>query len=579
MLTCPACGQANPDGFRFCGACATPLHDPSASDERKIVTVLFADLVGSTRRAESADPEDVRAFMVAFHGRVREVLERFGGTVEKFIGDAAMALFGAPVAHEDDPQRAVRAALALRDAVGGLEADERVELRIGVATGEALVSPAANPAAGEAMAAGDVVNTAARLEAAAPAGGILVDEPTFRAVAGVIECLPAELVHAKGKQHPVPVWEVVRATTPLGAAGRRHDTPLVGRTHELELLRAALDRAIEERIAQLVTLIGVPGIGKTRLVAELAETERPAAATIWLRGRSLPYGAEAAFSALGEVVKMQAGIFESDGSAAREQKLAAAVTAVLADPNEAASLGRHLRPLIGLEAPEAAEGRRREAFAAWREFFEALAEQRPLVLVLEDLHFADDGLLDFVDHLIDWATEVPLLVLATSRPELLARRAGWGGGKAGAVTLTLSPLSDVETAEIVRTRTAGRLEHEAEAALLRRAEGNPLYAEEFARMLLVQGAGINSADVPLPESVGESSPLDSTVYPPSTRRSSRTPRSWGRRSGKARSRRSARAVAAATSTTSSTTSSDVSSCAASGRAQSLRTSSTRFAIA
>ena len=263
------------------------------------MTVLFVDLAGFTSRAEVMDPEDVAALLDPYHARLKAELERFGGTVEKFIGDAVMAVFGAPAAHEDDPERAVRAALAIRDWAEG----ERIELRVGINTGEALVSLGAHPAEGQTMAAGDVVNTAARLQAASPVGAILVGEQTFRATERAIEFAEAEPVEAKGKAQPVPVWEAVAARA-RASVERAHGAALVGRRRELELLSGALDRARQERSPELVTLVGVPGIGKSRLVLELyGLIERETELTSWRHGRCLPYGEGVTFWALGEMVK------------------------------------------------------------------------------------------------------------------------------------------------------------------------------------------------------------------------------------------------------------------------------------
>ena len=447
------------------------------------MTVLFCDLVGSTARAERLDPEDVRALLSRYHERVRTELERWGGTVEKFIGDAVMALFGAPVAREDDPERALRAALAVREWAGE-ESD--VQVRIGITTGETLVALGTRPELGEGMAAGDVVNTAARLQAAAPVDGILVDETTLRATERVIEYVPAEPVEAKGKEHPVAVWEALQARSRFGVDVRQIGaTPLVGRERERTVLAEALARVKEERSPQLVTLVGVPGIGKSRLVWELfRHIEGGTEIVTWRQGRSLPYGEGVAFWALGEIVKAQAGILETDPEAEAGAKLERAVRTLVADDRDAAWVERHLRPLVGLESGAGTGGDRGEAFAGWRRFLESLAEQRPLVLVFEDLHFADDGLLDFVDHLADWATGVPLLVVGTARPELLARRPSWGGGKPNALTLSLSPLSDGETAQLVHTLLERSvLDAELQRTLLERAGGNPLYAEEFARLV------------------------------------------------------------------------------------------------
>ena len=508
MLTCANCGHENPDDGRFCSNCGSPLTAAAAPrEERKVVTVLFADLVGFTSRSERLDPEDVRATLTPYFGRLREELERRGGTVEKFIGDAVMAVFGAPAAHEDDPERAVRAALAIRDAVAEMnEQDPELDLhvRIGINSGEALVSLAADPLQGEGMAAGDVVNTAARLQGAAPVDGILTGEATYRATERAIEYRPVEAVHAKGKDRPVTAWEAVEARSRFGVdVTRRVDTPLVGRERELALLRDALDRARLQDEAQLVTIVGEPGIGKSRLVHELYEhIESFPELITWRQGRSLPYGEGISYWALGEMVKAEAGILETDPDEAAAEKLTAAVGDLLAEPGERAWVERHLRPLLGMAQERGAgETGIDEAQGAWRRFLEALAERRPTVLVFEDLHWADDGLLDFLDHLIDWTHDVPLLVLCTARPELLIRRPGWGGGKANAATISLVPLSDEETARLL----AGLMDRavlpaELQATLLARAGGNPLYAEEFARMSAERPLA-NLAELELPDSV------------------------------------------------------------------------------
>lgn len=489
MLTCPSCGQENPDGARFCNACGTPLGaEPSGPhEERKVVTVLFADLVGFTARAERLDPEDVRALLAPYHERLRTELERFGGTVEKFIGDAVMALFGAPVAHEDDPERAVRAALAIRDWIA--EAGEELQVRVGVNTGEALVAIEARASEGEAMATGDVVNTAARIQAGAPIDAVLVGEQTYRATAHAIEYREAEPVVAKGKSEPIAVWEVLQARARLGVdVAQRPVAPLVGRQRELELVVSALARVREERSLQLATLVGVPGIGKSRLVYELSQqVEQEEELITWRQGRSLPYGDGVTFWALGEIVKAQAGILESDSSDQAEAKLRRAVAELVSDDAETQWLDGHLRPLVGIggEDPSARAG---EPFAAWRRFLEAIAEVRPLVLVLEDLHWADDALLDFVDELVDRVTDVPLFVLATARPELLERRHTWGGGKPNAVTLSLPPLSDDASAQLLATLLDRPvLAAEQQQALVVKIGGNPLYAEQYARALVERG--------------------------------------------------------------------------------------------
>jgi class 3 adenylate cyclase len=468
----------------------------TARRERKVVTVLFADLVGFTSRAETLDPEDVEAILRPYHERLRSELERHGGTVEKFIGDAVMAVFGAPIAREDDPERAVRAAIAIRDWAaeegGG-------EIRIALVTGEALVNLAARPESGEGMVAGDVVNTAARLQTAAPPNGILVGETTYRATRDVIDYAEARSVEAKGKAEPIPVWRVLQARSRLGVdVARFHTTPLVGRDHEVSVLSQTLQRTLHEHTPQLLTIMGAPGIGKSRLVFELMQVvaDHPEL-IVWRQGRSLPYGDGVSFWSLSEMVKAQAGILDGDPEEHAAAKLARAVAEAV--PEEADWVLRHLRPLAGLEAEDTAEVQRTERFAAWRRFFESLAERSPVVLVFEDLHWADDGLLDFVDHLAEWVSGVPLLLVGTARPELLERRPAWGGGKLNATTLALAPLSEQETARLIHSLLdVPLIEADQQSELLSRAGGNPLYAEQYARMLSERD---DLADMPLPENV------------------------------------------------------------------------------
>jgi class 3 adenylate cyclase len=500
-MICAVCAQANPDGFRFCGACGAPLGVvASERRERRVVSVLFADLVGFTSRSESLDVEDVEGFLSRYHRVLRGVLQRHGGTVEKFIGDAVMALFGAPVAREDDPERAVRAALSIQDAVAEMRERDGVDLRVrvGVTTGEALIALSADPGAGEGMASGDVVNTAARLQSAAPVDGVLVDAYTHRATERVIRYAAAGAVTAKGKAELVEAWRAVEARSIVPEQARVGGLALVGREVEADTLRGALDRSRREPSTQLVSIIGEPGIGKTRLVEELGSyvEELPGLIT-WRRGRSLSYGEGVAFWALGEMVKSQAGVLESDSAEVAETKLSEAVTAVIVDEQDRGWVERHLRPLLGLGAQRAVsgEGGRVEAFAAWRRFFEALAEDGTTALVFEDIHWADDALLDFIDLLADRAGAVPLLIVCTARPELLERRATWGGGKMNSATIGLAPLSGQDTARLVgELLNQALLPVEVQRALLDRAEGNPLYAQEYVRMLqdrglLVQGDG------------------------------------------------------------------------------------------
>ena len=493
MPLCPVCSQENTENARFCSACGAALTSEPPREERKVVSVLFADLVGFTSRAEQLDPEDVRAVLAPYWERLRGELEKRGGTVEKFIGDAVMALFGAPVAHDDDPLRAVGAALAIRD---WAREEEDLQVRIAVNTGEALVILGARPAEGEGMAAGDVVNTTARLQAAAPVNGVLVGETTYRATRDVVEYAEHEPVVGKGKSEPIPVWEAVQVRSRLGMDVERATLPLVGRTRELGVIVDAFERARSEREPQLVTLVGVPGIGKSRLVgAFFSHLEGDPDLVWWRQGRALPYGDGVSFWAVAEMVKAQAGIAENDPPEVCAAKLRASVEQLVADDAERAWVTDHLLPLVGVDHRSAGG----ESAPAWRAFFESLAERRPLVMVFEDMHWADDGLLDFIDHLVDWATGVPILVVATARPELLDRRHAWGGGKLNVSTIALTPLSDEEAAQIIHgVLDQAALPAQTQRALLERAGGNPLYAEQFARLYTERGS---ADDLPLPETV------------------------------------------------------------------------------
>ena len=509
---CGACGQVNPEIARFCLACGTLLEREAdrRAEERKTVTVLFCDLVGFTAASDHADPEDVRARIRPYHARLRREVERFGGTVEKFIGDAVMAVFGAPVAHEDDPERAVRAGLRILEAIADLneeDAELSLAVRIGVESGEAVVALDARPERGEGLVAGDVVNTASRLQGAAPVGGVLVGRETYAATRQVFDYQVLAPVVLKGKAERVAVF---RALAPRARFGtdltRSLTTPMVGRQIDLGIVTGAFQKAVQESTVQLVVVAGEPGVGKSRLVAELGSfVDSWPEPVRWRQGRCLPYGDGITFWALGEIVKAEAGILETDSPEAAAAKIDAVIPE---DAPDAPWLRARLRPLAGLPAPEAA---REENFAAWRAFVELLAETRPSVLVFEDLHWAEEALLGFVEQLAEYAEGVPLLLVGTARPELFERAAGWAASARNMAKVNLRALTAAETARLISNLLGTVvLPAEVQQAIMDRAGGNPLYAEEFVRLLkdqeIMQRAGAGwsidtDAEIALPPTV------------------------------------------------------------------------------
>jgi class 3 adenylate cyclase/tetratricopeptide (TPR) repeat protein len=503
MGSCLSCGKELPGEFPFCPYCGALLGTTppaTATEERKVVSVLFCDLVGFTAASERQDPEDVQARIRPYQARVRYDIERHGGTMEKFVGDAVMAVFGAPVAHEDDAERAVRTGLTILDSVTELNgADPGLELqvRIGVNTGEAVVSLGARPALGEGMVTGDVVNTAARIQSAAPVDGVAVSDATYKATSRVFDYEALENVDVKGKSAPLALWRPLVARARFGSdITRRFKTPLVGRELEKPLLIGIFERAAQQRSTQLVTIVGEPGVGKSRLIGELwGHVEVTPRLIRWRHGRCLPYGEGITFWALGEIVKAEAGILESDSTETAASKLEAAI------PPEAPDrqwLAQRLSPLVGVES---APAERQELFTASRRFLEGLATSRSTVLVFEDLHWADEALLGFLEHLAEWSQGVPLLIVCAARPELYERRPGWGAGLRNAHVINLAPLSDRETGELVANLIdATVLTPDLRDAILERAGGNPLYAEEFVRLLSDRG-GPDADESLLPDSV------------------------------------------------------------------------------
>ncbi|HET9116153.1 MAG TPA: AAA family ATPase [Gaiellaceae bacterium] len=482
MPSCRACGQDNPEIARFCLACGAPLgEEPAPREERRIVSVVFVDLVGFTSRSERLDPEDVRAILTPYHDLVRAEMESFGGVVEKFVGDAVMAVFGAPTAHGDDPERAVRAALAVREAVTALNVERPgLELRIrgAVNTGEAVVSLSARPALGEAMVAGDVVNTAARLQQHAPVGEIVVGEETYRATRAAIGYEHVEPVTAKGKAEPIAVWRAVAAASPTG---ERHlsTTPFVGRERELELLDATWERVVLERRPHLITVLGPPGVGKSRLTAEFMERVGARNGRI-ARGRSLPYRERSAYGAFAAQVKELAGIFDSDDVEVATAKLRALVERLEGlGQDEATVVAGHLAILLGFET-EVTTPDRDSLFQSVRVFIEAGARDEPTLFVFEDLHWSDSALLDLVELLATRLHDLPVLLLTNARPELLDTRPAWGGGLLAYHALPLDPLggSDASQLALHLIGADAKAAHVAEIA-----EGNPLFIEQFAAVL------------------------------------------------------------------------------------------------
>jgi len=442
------------------------------AEERKVVTVLFVDLVGFTSRSEQLDPEDVRAIQAPYFAQVRSAIESFGGTVEKYIGDAVMAVFGAPVAHGDDPERAVRAALAILERVD-------LDVRIAVNTGEALVSLSANPAQGEGIVSGDVVNTAARLQSAAPVNGVLVGGETYHATRTAIAYEQLEPVLAKGKQHPVPVWRALGPRVDL--AGADSGAPMLGRVSELETLLGIWERVVADRRPQLVTLFGPAGIGKSRLSAEFTKAvQHQEGRVVW--GRSLPYGEMTPYGSFAGQIKQMVGMFDTDETEAACAKLERAVEAALR-AGDAREVAAHLAMLIGVGREGTVEDRQTLFYSA-RRYVESLAAEQPTLLVFEDIHLAASSMLDLLEMLASRVRDVPLLLLTQARPELLSARPAWGGGLPAYAAVQLEPLAAEHTSELARHLfEAAGVEAQRLTELAETAEGNPLFVEELVASL------------------------------------------------------------------------------------------------
>ena len=510
-LTCPNCSAVNPPDNKFCGECGTgliggsapapapPVTGPVSSSptkaERRIVSVLFADLVGFTPLSESRDPEEVRALLTRYFDRSREVVTRFRGTVDKFIGDAVMAWWGAVEAREDDAERAVRAALELVEMVRNLGAEIGVPdlaLRAGVLTGETSVGPGGNE---QGLIVGDLVNTASRLQSIAGGGTVVIGESTANLVASSIELQALGEQVLKGKEIPVKAFRAVRVVAQRGGRGRTEglEPPFTGRHEELRLLKDQLHATTRERRARLVSIVGEAGIGKSRLAWELAKYIDGISETVyWHQGRSPTYGDGIAFWSIGEMIRGRAGIAsEADDRAKSRMKLRTAVAEHVPTEEERRWVEPRLAALLGID--EAPPGDRDELFAAIRTFFQRIAEKGTAVMVFEDLQWADEGVLGFIEDLIERSTHHPILVITLGRPELLERYPGWGSGRRNSLGMHLAPLADSEMRELVLGMAPG-IPDAAAAAIVARAAGIPLYAVEFVRMLLASGDLVRDGD-------------------------------------------------------------------------------------
>jgi class 3 adenylate cyclase/tetratricopeptide (TPR) repeat protein len=515
--TCSSCGEANPPHFRFCGNCGNALsagledQAQGPGEERRWATVLFADLSGFTHLSGEMDPEDVRTFVDRCMLRMGTVVEQFQGSVSRVIGDALMALFGAPAAHDDDAERAVRAALELQRYVRENPEEVRgLSLRVGVNTGEMMYAPVGPDRSFTVM--GDPVNTAARLQTAAPPGGVLVGEETYRATRSAIRYEPAEQLWIKGKD--APIW-AARAVEPLIAPGERTGSaaPMVGRAAELALLMSTWDRVVDQKLPRLVTVVGAPGIGKSRLSREFAAVVAEQGGRV-LRGRSLPYGESTGYGAFGRQLGALAGIFETDSAPVAREKLGRSLASIL-PPDLVGEVASRLAVMVGL-GTEAGAPDRGVLFFATRTFVEGLATERPAMLLFEDMHWADPSLLDLVEFLVGSVRDAPLLFLAVARPELLDRRPGWGSARPGSDRLDLEALSDRDAHELVRRLLPGIKQADVVDRLVETAGGNPLFVEELAASVIEQATQLAAAAVPTNVKAIIAARLD--ALPPSERR-------------------------------------------------------------
>src|ERR1700722_16279752 len=511
---CASCGAQLIAGKPFCASCGSPVASvpmsvgaPSPSvprpvddslatiAERRLCSVLFVDLVGFTPFAEQRDPESVRELLTQYFERAQRIIESYGGTIEKFIGDAVMAVWGAPVANEDDAERAVRAGLDVVASVtdlGEMTGNLGLRARGGVVTGEVAVTIGK---VSEGMVLGDTVNSASRVQSVAEPGTVFVDESTWRASSGAIAFEEVGPLELKGKAVSVSAWRALRVVAQRKGLGRaeRLEPPFVGREEEIRLIKDLLHVTTRERRARLVSVTGIPGIGKSRLAWEFLKYVDGLADTVyWHEGRSRAYGEGITLGALGEMVRMRAGILEVEDAATSLAKLQACLTDFVPDEEERQWILPHLAHLLGLG--DVSSSNRDEIFSAWRMFFERIAERGLTVLIFEDLQWADAGLIDFVESMLEWSKGCSILIVTLARSELMDRRPSWGAGLRNFNSLHLEPLSAASMIELLNGFVRG-LPSEVSERVLERAEGVPLYAVETIRMLVDRGVIVQVDDI------------------------------------------------------------------------------------
>src|SRR5438034_7320766 len=503
---CPSCGEPNAPAVKFCGECGAPLaggrvpgveaqvaRAPEA--ERRLVSVLFADLVGFTTLSESRDSEEVRELLSKYFDTCRTLIARYGGVVEKFIGDAVMAVWGTPIANEDDAERAVRTALDLTTAVEALGQEigsPDLRARVGVLTGESAVTIGAE---GQGMVAGDIVNTASRIQGVADPGAVFVGEATKRASDEAIVYQEAGSRELKGKAEPVPVWRAIRVVGGRGGALKSTglEAPFVGRNRELRLIKELFHASAEERKAHLVSVVGIAGTGKSRLSWEFFKyIEGLVEEVRWHRGRCLPYGEGVTYWALAEMVRTRAGIREGEEQASARSKLRQTIEEFVPDLEERSWMEARLAHLLALEERTARDPE--DLFGAWRRFFERIADVEPVALIFEDLQWADPALLDFIEYLLNWSRGYPIFVMSLARPDISDRFPSWAAARRGVSTMYLEPLRREDMEQLLDGLVPG-LPDPVRQAILDRAEGVPLYAMETVRMLLDRGLLIEEESV------------------------------------------------------------------------------------